>query len=428
MTSVESKRVSQALKALSANVKKTLHWGPKGVFNYLKSRPGQLRIRRMLLRGMNDMSVVPVRGISVIGELTRFGSGSKTLRDFAYALREAGVPMQTFNTDLHPQTPATDTEGILTPPGEFHIRKYDHIVEILPSVVPLIAGVSKSRIAFWEFESGFEYAYPDMRNEEQVIAMSDFNAEYFRRILPKEVKVVKIPYPFRFEAENLPSRDDVRRTYGIGSDDFMVFFNFDYGSGFNRKNPDGAMRAFARAFRSVSKAKLVFKTKGATTHPDRVKLLRDMANELGIAERYISIDQYVPQKELFGLTNACDVYLSLHRGEGFGITLAEAMSMGRPVVCTDYSSTTEFCRPGCTMPVPCCMVNVRPDQVDHPYYRKVEKWAEADVDDAAAKLRGLYFDSALRSHVGAMAREAVERLFSVSAFRDSINNFMDQPV
>ena len=179
MTSAESKGVSQALKALSANVKKTLHWGPKGVFNYLKSRPGQWRIRRMLLRGMNDMSVVPVRGISVIGELTRFGSGSKTLRDFAYALREAGVPMQTFNTDLHPQTPATDTEGILTPPGEFHIRKYDHIVEILPSVVPLIAGVSKSRIAFWEFESGFEYAYPDMRNEAQVIAMSDFNAEYF---------------------------------------------------------------------------------------------------------------------------------------------------------------------------------------------------------------------------------------------------------
>lgn len=414
------------IKTLLADVRKALHWGPKGVFGYLKARPEHWRIRRLLLREVNDAAVVPVRGITVVGELTRFGSGSKTLRDFAYALREAGIPMQTFNTDLHPQTPSADTEGILTPLTEFHIRKYDHIVEILPSMVPEIAGVSKSRIAFWEFESGFEYGYPDMRNESQVIAMSDFNAAYFRRILPKDVNVVKLLYPFRFEAENLPSQGEVRRTYGIAPDDFVVFFNFDFGSGFNRKNPDGAMRAFAKAFPNESHVRLVFKTKNAKAHPDRVRMLQDLAVELGVSGRYISIDHYVPQRDLFGLTNACDVYLSLHRGEGFGITLAEAMAMGKPVVCTDYSSTTEFCGLGCAMPVSYRLVDVRPDQVDHPYYREVKQWAEADIGEAAGALRRLYEDEDFRCQLGLRARKSIRMQFSSENFKESLMRFLDK--
>lgn len=418
--------IMRFVTVMLANVRKALHWGPQGVCTYLKKWPERRRIQKTLLRGMNDFSVVPVRGITVIGEFTRFGSGSKTLRDFAYALRESGVPMQTFNTDLHPQTPAADTEGILTPLHEFHIRKYDHIVEILPSMVPPILGVSKSRIAFWEFESGFEYGYPDMRNEAQVIAMSDFNAAYFRRILPQEVDVVKILYPFQFEAENLPSREDVRRKYGIALDDFVVFFNFDYGSGFNRKNPDGALRAFAKAFPNDSHVKLVFKTKGSELHPDRVRMLHDLAVELGICNRYVSIDQYVPQRELFGLTNACDVYLSLHRGEGFGMTLAEAMAMGKPVVCTAYSSTTEFCKPECAIPISYRLVDVRPDQIDHPYYREVRQWAEADIDEAAGALRRLYDDAAFRALLGTRACRSIRSQFSSENFRRSLNGFLGE--
>ena len=403
-----------------ANVKKVLHWGPKGVFNHLRAMPDRLRIRRILLRGRNDMSVIPARGITVIGEFTRFGSAPKVLRDFAASLRDAGIRYQTFNTDCHPQTPTEDTAGILTPLCDFHIRKFDTIVEILPSIVPIIDGIRKARIAFWEFESGFEYGYPDMPNESHVIAMSDFNFFYFQRTLPARVKVSKVLYPFRYEECDLPSRDEVRRTYGMAPSDFVVFFNFDYGAGFNRKNPDGAMRAFAKAFRDEPNAKLVFKTKNAAAHPDRVRMLHGLAEKLGVVDRYVSIDTYVPQRDLFGLTNACDVYLSLHRGEGFGITLAEAMVMGKPVVCTDYSSTTEFCKPDCTIPVPYKIVKVRLGQIDHPYYRKVEKWAEASVDAAAVALRKLYADSEFRAELGERARTSVLRQFSVEHFRKSI--------
>ena len=203
-----------------------------------------------------------------------------------------------------------------------------------------------------------------------------------------------------------------------------MFFNFDFGAGFNRKNPDGSMRAFSKAFSDIHNAKLVLKTKSANTHPDRVAQLRNLAKELGITSKLVMIDTTIPQLDLFGLTNACDVYLSLHRGEGFGITLAEAMAMGKPVVCTNWSATTEFCKPDCTLPVPYKLVQVKSDQIDHPYYHDVIEWAEADIDAAASVLRRLYEDHALRHDIGIKAAKSIKEQFSIANFKKSVEDFL----
>ena len=406
-----------------SNFRKVIHWGPRGVFNYLKGSKYRRHVRKLILDSCHGGN--PKRGITLVGQFTQFGSPCKVVRDFAFSLRDADIPFQTLNIDPEkPSVPPQDVNPILTPFSEFAIDKYDHIIEILPSIVPHEITIPKARIAFWEFESGFLYGYPDMVNEKHVIAMSDFNKNYLRKELPRTVDITKILYPFRYENNGFTPKEQVRTRYNVGINDFVVFFNFDFGAGFNRKNPDGSMRAFSKAFSDIHNAKLVLKTKSANTHPDRVAQLRNLAKELGITSKLVMIDTTIPQLDLFGLTNACDVYLSLHRGEGFGITLAEAMAMGKPVVCTNWSATTEFCKPDCTLPVPYKLVQVKSDQIDHPYYHDVIEWAEADIDAAASVLRRLYEDHALRHDIGIKAAKSIKEQFSIANFKKSVEDFL----
>lgn len=366
----------------------------------------------------------PQRGITIVAHVSGAWSFGKVMRDLAWCLKEAGVPCQVFNTGLRRTIPRSDYSCILTPWWRFRARKYDHVIEIDRSVFPLLRGIRKSTVFFWEFEDGALEAWPEMRRVSSVIAMSDFNERAFRRALPN-ADVRKVLYPFVLNAGTLEPSDAVRARYGISPSSFVVFFNFSYTSGCERKNPHGLLRAFAKAFRDVPDACLVLKTQNAASCPDRVAELRRQAEEGGVSDRVISIDRYLPQDELYALTNACDVYASLHRGEGFGLGVAEAMTMGRAVVVSDCASTTEFCRPGNSLPIPCRLVPVG-DQLDgYDHLSGVTTWPDPDLDAAAAALRRLHDDPVLRKRLGDSARASMAEHFSATNFRRSVDAFLE---
>ena len=393
-------------------------WGWRGIRNYLTDYLYRLKVRHFLSdQYRRCRQCEPECGITLIGNFTQQNSHSKTFRDFAWNLKEAGIPFQALNIDKKPCLAGEEVDEILTPEEAFRITRFDHVVELTPLIVPIL---------FWEFESGVLYAYPELPDVPRVIAMSDFNAAYFRKTLPDSVRVDKILYPFRFSRGNLDAPAVIRERYGIPPDAFMVYFNFDIGSSYYRKNPEGAMRAFAEAFESCPESRLVFKVLGAKDHPDLMARMMALAGELGIRERMTVIDRYIPERDIYGLTNAGDVYLSLHRGEGFGITVAEAMTLGKPVVCTDYSSTTEFCLPDCVFPVPFARVAVRPEQVDHPYYAQVREWAEPDIHAAAEQLRLVHDHPEEARKRGEAARRFIQTYFSIDHFRRDVERFLDE--
>ena len=121
------------------------------------------------------------------------------------------------------------------------------------------------------------------------------------------------------------------------------------------------------------------------------------------------------------MTAACDVYLSLHRAEGFGLGMAEAMSQGKPVVATNWSANTEFCRPDTAWCIPYRIVPVLP----HEYMVATKEWAEADVEAAAVALQEIRCDpeaSALSAERGARFMKAH---FSLENFKNSVDSFLD---
>ena len=405
-------------------------WGWKGVWNYLTgylpNRWRRWRLKRFLLDNVRRYPMQPMRGITLIAGFTTRGSLNKVMRDFAFSLRDAGIPFQTFNLDKSMDVPQEDVDGILTPIRDFRLLRYSRIVTMIENPLPDELALKPATVFFWEFDSGIRRAYPGLFACHSVIGMSDFNVEYFRRELPREVPVHKILYPFRIVnvAEDSPSK--IRTRYDLSPTDFVVFFNFDFASSRQRKNPDGTLRAFAMAFRDVPSAKLVFKTSGSRRYPERLAELVSLAGELGVGERFVCVNSYLPQDEIYALTAACDVYISLHRGEGFGLGLAEAMSLGKPVVVTEWSAPLEFCNTENALLVPCTLTKPSPEVMDHAYYVDVERWAEPDIGAAADALKRLYDNPTLRMKLGQKAREAIQKQFSVPAFRTNIDAFLDE--
>ncbi len=404
-------------------------YGIRGAVNFVLRQAKGRAIRHELAKTLIlDRDGKPIPGITVIGRLSGTDSLSKVLRDLIIRLKACGIPCQALDIENTREIPESEYASLLTPKDEFRLNRYSDIIGMLTlPPLPKMADVKLSRIMFWEFDSGLCEAHPHVLEPIMTIAMSDYNLEVFRRLLPPVVPLRKILYPFQFAPHLTEPREQVRARYGIKPNDFAVFFNFAYTSSFGRKNPDGAARAFAEAFGDRPDVKLVFKTSGATKRPSLAARLRASIHNLGLADRVVFVDDFLLQDELVALTDACDAYLSLHRGEGLGIGIAEAMSLGKPVVVTDYSSTTEFCSREDAMPVPYKTEDAQRIRSEVPSYRHVKDWPEPDVHAAAAALRRLYDDRAFARELGARGQRFIADHFSDANFRKSVEAFLARP-
>ncbi len=399
-------------------------YGLRGLINFVRDYPKKALFCRKLARTLiTDPSWKPQPGITIIGNLSFGGSLSKVLRDLTIRLKACGIPCQTFDLGCEKPIPSSEYAHLLTPAAEFKLNRYSDIIRM--TLLPPLPKTTcrSSRIVFWEFETGLS---PESFEPIPTIAMSDFNVDVFRANLPSKIPVHKILYPFQFTARTIQPRDVVREKHGIGRDDFVVFFNFDYASSYYRKNPEGLVKAFALAFAGVPGTVLLLKTMRAQKRRVLSERLMEYARECGIEKQIVCVDDYIPQDELVGLTAAADVYCSLHRGEGFGIGIAEAMHLCIPAVVTDYSSTREFCNAANSIPVPYTLVDVKKEQIDVDAYKSVKKWAEPDVQAAANALRKLYENPQFRRELGERAKAFIDDYFSDANFKKSICAFLNR--
>jgi len=210
------------------------------------------------------------------------------------------------------------------------------------------------------------------------------------------VPVVHVPVPLRVP----PPPRRTRAELGV-PEGFLVLVTFDFNSVLKRKNPAGAIDAFVRAFGPDSGASLVVKSVNAELHPTaHAELLRAVEPHPHVHLR----DGYLDEGDVHALLAAADAYLSLHRSEGFGLGLAEAMALGTPVVATGYSGNLEFMDAETGWLVPYALVPIGPDAGPYP---ADGVWAEPDVEAAAAALRAIRDDPAAAAARAARAHARI---------------------
>jgi glycosyltransferase involved in cell wall biosynthesis len=124
------------------------------------------------------------------------------------------------------------------------------------------------------------------------------------------------------------------------------------------------------------------------------------------------MERYLSRADVMGLIRACDAYVSLHRAEGFGYTLAEAMALERPVVATYYSGNVDFMTPWNSFPVPYRLVEIPEDRGR---YARGRAWADPDLEAAAELMRSVFTDRERAAEVARRGREDVGRLLSARA-------------
>jgi glycosyltransferase involved in cell wall biosynthesis len=167
---------------------------------------------------------------------------------------------------------------------------------------------------------------------------------------------------------------------------FRVLIMFDYLSTLESKNPLGGIEAYLRAFGPDDGAVLVIKSVNGRHRPERRQEV--MAAVAGRPDAVV-IDRTLSGDARDALLASCDCYLSLHRSEGHGLPLAEAMSLRKPVVATAYGGNVEFMNEANSYLVACAPAPVG-ERVEH--YPAGARWAEPDVEHAARLLRAVHRD------------------------------------
>jgi|GEM_PF-3213096 len=358
-------------------------------------------------------------GLTLVGYFSNTTGISQTARSFASNLFRSGIPFNVKNSLLH-QHPEIDFQSMARFAHRFSDElPYRFILLFCGSDEILQAFIEKNElfspdryraaVLWWEFESGSESFMKGFDHIDELLVFNDFLRAFYTSIAPGHVRIHKLLYPFHIDWIITEPREITRKRYDITTDEFVFFFHFDCFSSIMRKNPAAVIKSFAQVFQGKSCAKLVLKMNNTSFYTAQTKKLISMIHELGVSEKVVIIDEPLTRNELMTLINATDCYVSLHRGEGMGIGILEAMSLGKPVICTAYGGNMEFTKKDNTFLVEYAMVDAKPD-IDA--YRRVKQWAEPSIDQAAEYMHYLYNDRDESMAMGEKARQYIQSYFS----------------
>jgi len=246
----------------------------------------------------------------------------------------------------------------------------------------------------WELEDFPEVWRPAFDLLHEIWAPSSFCVDAISKVSP--IPVRRVPLPVVHE----PPAEVDRGRFGLPDDRYVFLFTFNYLSYFERKNPLAVVRAFKKAFGAGEEALLVIKTSQSDFAPeDHQRLLQESEG----AEVKV-LDTYLDREEVDALMAAADAYVSLHRSEGYGLTVAEAMVLGKPVIATPYSGVSDFFDLNSGYPVRYQRIELERDVGP---YRAGSHWAEPEVEHAAELMRHVYEHPEEAQEMGRKARAAI---------------------
>ncbi len=230
---------------------------------------------------------------------------------------------------------------------------------------------------FWELSRAPERHRRSTELVDRLIAPSSFVGEAYAKSFGMSVDHV----PFVFPEPTVGALPERYRS--LPSATAVLLVTFDYHSICSRKNPIGAIDAFRRAFTPGEGPLLLVKSTNAAAHPrehEAVAVAAMGRDDIVLWDEVLRLDQQM------AVVQAADVMVSLHRSEGLGLHLAEAMWLGTPTIATNWSGNLDFQSDKNSVLIPARQIPV----VDHlGIYDATSTWADPDLDAAAAAMRSL---------------------------------------
>jgi len=326
-------------------------------------------------------------GVNVAGYLSAALGIGEAGRLYVHALRAADVPVRSEAVEpprpddeggVERAAPATVGGPGLDVGADFPLNLVCVNAPQVPGFVRRVGAeffVDRRTVGVWAWETtvippAWDEAF---RWVDEIWTYSTYVASLIAPRSP--VPVVAIPLPLV-----LPPETDAPLEIEL-EDRFTFLFMFDFFSTAERKNPVGLVEAFTRAFAPGEGPQLVVKSFSGDYKPEQLERLRRAARG---RPDVVLVDRWISAEQRRALMDRADCYVSLHRSEGFGLTLAEAMGLGKPVIATGYSGNLDFMDGASSYLVDHALTEVGPG-VD--IYPENGVWADPDLDHAAELMR-----------------------------------------
>jgi len=252
-----------------------------------------------------------------------------------------------------------------------------------------------------DWKNGIEYVH-------QIWVPSQFTRDSLLQI--SQVRpITVIPHPVAHDfVDTTPKRN--KKQF-----EFEALMVFNVASSFARKNPVAAIAAFKLAFGHDEKVRFTIKIINAEHYPAGVTLLNDSISE---APNIEVISSCLSSEEMNALYSRADVIVSLHRSEGFGLTIAEGMLYGKPVIATNWSGNVDFMDEQTALPISYDLVSASDAQ--HTYDYPEMHWANANVDEAVLALTKLRSDVKFRNTIGNAASKHARQMLSAKKYATTV--------
>lgn len=338
-----------------------------------------------LLPGFGSARPVGPLGVNLVGYFDAVLGVGEAARQMIGALQSADVEVATIAMTAA-NSPRDETLARQSAAPRFPVNLICVNADMVPAFAQQVGPdffVDRRSIGYWWWEVS---TFPDrwlgsFQYLDEVWAGSRHVADALAEVSP--VPVLRIPPP----VELAPPPPRTRAQLGL-PEGFLFLYVFDYASVFARKNPLAIVEAFTRAFAEGEGPVLVLKSiNHELDRPSRERLAAAAAirSDVHLVEDTLS----APDRD--AMLAACDCFVSLHRSEGFGFSLAEAMWLGKPVIATAYSGNLDYMTPQNSFLVDYELVPIGAGVDPYP---AEGSWAQPDVEHAAALMRRVHDDPA----------------------------------
>lgn len=352
-------------------------------------------------------------GVNLLGYITSpigLGQGARLT---ASALSAAAVPFMIYDIKSGANY---ETENEWEYKIGMQLKYQINIIHINPDVMPVISSEisgnpfsERYNIGLWLWElSEIPESWKGCHSlVDEIWTPSEFTAKCLRK--NSDIPVNVIPYGIIAETDEKYNRE----YFGFSENKFIFLTMYDTKSTIERKNPLASVKAFKLAFKfNDEKVCLAVKINNCSKE-DRKKLKKEIADYRNI----IIIDNNMNKKEVNSLIKISDALVSLHRAEGFGLVLAEAMLLGTPVIATNYSANTEFMDNTNSCAVSYKMIKIGQNVK---IYSGNQVWADPDLCEASEYMKKLVNDKKFYNKIKEKAQADIRNNFSINTAAEKI--------